>query len=84
MRRALRGQLATVAADLGRCASCDTAVTSRTVRRAQTFLARMGATLTERNAAYGDSVPRPLRVFSRAADRLPLIDVDMEAPYTQP
>jgi len=36
------------------------------LRRAVAFLDRVGATLVEKNAAYGDSVGRPLRVFSRA------------------
>jgi len=37
------------------------------VRRARTFLAEVAATLIEKNAAYGDSVGRPLRIFSRAS-----------------
>jgi len=40
---------------------------SPTVRRAQTFLDRVATTLAAKNAAYGDSVTRPLRIFSRAA-----------------
>ncbi len=35
-------------------------------RRALAFLDRVGETLIEKNAAYGDSVTRPLRIFSRA------------------
>ena len=37
------------------------------VRRALAFLAKVAATLAAKNAAYGDSVTRPLRVFSRVA-----------------
>lgn len=39
---------------------------SPTVRRAQDFLARASAMLAEKNARYGDSAARPLRIFSRA------------------
>lgn len=39
---------------------------SHLLPRALAFLDRVGATLAEKNAAYGDSVERPLRIFSRA------------------
>lgn len=39
---------------------------SPAVRRAQAFLRRVSETLAEKNARYGDSAARPLRVFSRA------------------
>lgn len=40
---------------------------SPTVKLAHAFLARVAATLTAKNAAYGDSAANPLRVFSRAS-----------------
>lgn len=40
---------------------------SEAVQRAHAFLARVAATLTEKNRRYGDSAASPLRVFSRAA-----------------
>lgn len=47
------------------------------LRRALAFLDRVGATLVEQNATYGDSVERPLRVFSRApADEQLRVRVD--------
>jgi hypothetical protein len=36
------------------------------VKLAHAFLARVAATLTAKNATYGDSAANPLRVFSRA------------------
>ena len=36
------------------------------LRRAHAFLDRVGATLVEKNAAYGDNAGCPLRIFSRA------------------
>lgn len=39
---------------------------SPAVKRAHTFLAKVGATLTAKNAQYGDSAAHPMRVFSRA------------------
>jgi len=40
---------------------------SPTVRSAHQFLARVAATLTDKNRRYGDSAANPLRIFSRAA-----------------
>lgn len=40
---------------------------SEAVRKAHAFLAKVAATLTEKNQRYGDSAANPLRVFSRAA-----------------
>lgn len=37
-----------------------------TVRLAHAFLAKVAATLTAKNAKYGDSAAHPMRVFSRA------------------
>ena len=39
---------------------------SPSVRLAHAFLAKVAATLTAKNAKYGDSAARPMRVFSRA------------------
>lgn len=50
------------------CAICAPAGRpSVTVRRAHAFLAHVAATLTTKNARYGDSAANPLRVFSRAS-----------------
>ena len=39
---------------------------SPTVKRAHAFLAKVAATLTAKNARYGDSAANPMRVFSSA------------------
>ncbi len=50
-----------------RCAICKpNGHPTATIRRAHAFLARVAATLTAKNARYGDSAAHPLRVFSRA------------------
>ena len=39
---------------------------TETVKLARDFLQRVGDMLEEKNARYGDSAARPLRIFSRA------------------
>jgi hypothetical protein len=39
---------------------------SPTITKAHAFLAKVAATLTQKNAQYGDSAANPVRVFSRA------------------